>query len=321
MATDPHNPIGRLEELYESGNKRIDQYLDQLRRFYQQEGELSPIGELIFDHMQKEINQTRTIRNVAIALVLLLGCLAGFLYVKKESQGIKQDNYAFLLEKIKTSNLPLRLEGNNSGGLSVVLDQTEELSRKEKDALSQIEDAVPALGQINYLGSSKRLRARMELDNDDNIFYRINAKETPIGRLQLRYAQGAIGLIRSASSNDQEDTPQYELEVPYDYIDNFKSMDFVVRIQGYDKRTQSWKFQFGERQNGQIIWDAQNNYQIQRSPNGRIERKPIIAASPAWKNMYVVAIGIGEWGVDENDITQIKYAWNMNSFAQKIRLD
>lgn len=320
MATDPKNPIERLEKLYESGNKRIDQYIDQLKSFYQQEGALSPIGELIFDHMQKEINQTRFIRNVAIGLVLLLSCLAGFLYLKKENQDIKQDNYTFLLEKIKASNLPLRLESNGNGGLSVVLDRGGEFTAKEKEALAKIEEAVPALGQINYLGSSKRLRALLELDSDDNIFYRVNAQETPIGKLQLRWEQGAIGLIRSANPNPDEN-PQYELGVAYDYIDNFKSMDFVVRILGYDKRTQSWKFQFGERQNGTIVWDNQSNYQIQRSTNGRIERRPIIAASPDWRNMYVVAIGIGEWGVDENDITQIKYAWNLNSFAQKIRLD
>lgn len=322
MATDPQNPMDRLEKIYESGNKRIDQYLDGLRSFYQQQGELSPTAEKIFDEMQREVNQTRTIRNVAIGLVLALGCVAAFLFFKKENQDIKQDNYSFLLEKIKSSNLPLHLAANPNGSLSVVIDQNADLSARELRELEEIQEAVPTLGQINFLGSAKRLSANMELDRDDNVFYRVSppsSQDIQIGKLQVRWEQGAIGLGRNSSV--VEDNPQYELSEPYDYIDNFKSMDFVVRILSYDKGTKSWKFQFGERQGGEIVWDNQHNYQIPKSPNGRIQTRPIIAACQEWKNMYVVAIGIGEWGVGESDVTEIKYAWNVNSFAQKIRLD
>lgn len=310
----------RLEKLYDSGNQRIDQYLKDLRQFYEQQGDLSPTGEKIFDQMQKEIRQTRLIRNVAIGLALILIAVAGFLFLKKETQTLRQDNYTFLLDKIKASSLPLRLEDNPNGTLSVVLDNNDELTAEELKALQEIEKAVPAIGRISYLGPAKRLQAFLESAANNQVDYRISplTQDMSIGKIQMSWEQGAIGMGRSSGTDD---ALKYLVNEPIDYFDNFKSIDFVLRILGYDQNTQRWRFQFGERQGDQIIWDTRTNYQIQKSANGRIQERPIVATFDDWQNMYIVAIGIGGWGTDSTDITEVKYAWNVNSFAQGIHLD
>lgn len=320
MAANPQDPMQRLEKLYDSGNKRIDQYLKDLRQFYEQQGDLSPTGEKIFDQMQKEIRQTRLIRNVAIGLALILIAVAGFLFLKKETQTLRQDNYTFLLDKIKASSLPLRLEDNPNGTLSVVLDNNDELTAEELKALQEIEKAVPAIGRISYLGPAKRLQAFLESAANNQVDYRISplTQDMSIGKIQMSWEQGAIGMGRSSGTDD---ALKYLVNEPIDYFDNFKSIDFVLRILGYDQNTQRWRFQFGERQGDQIIWDTRTNYQIQKSANGRIQERPIVATFDDWQNMYIVAIGIGGWGTDSTDINEVKYAWNVNSFAQGIHLD
>jgi len=320
MAEQQGDPMKRLEHIYESGNKRIDQYLEGLRSFYAQQGDLSPTAEKIFDQMQREVTQTRTIRNVAIGLVLLLSGVAGFFYFKKENQEIRQGDYSFLLEKIKASSLPLRLEDHPNGTLSVVLDRSNDLSTRELEALTEIEEAVPSLGRINYLGPAKPLKAFIQEASNNNVDYQISptTEETTIGHLQMTWDQGSIGMGRSSGTDDRL---KYLVNTPIDYFENIKSIDFVLRILDYDQNTQRWKLQFGERQGQTIVWDSRTNYQIRKSANGQIEERPIVATFKDWKNMYIVAIGIGGWGTDEADIDQVKYAWNVNSFAQKIRLD
>lgn len=318
---DEKELLNKMVELASSEEKRVDTYIDHIQTFLKGSSNWTQQHETIFKEMLKEIHNSRRLKTVfSISLVIFIGLsiiLGGMSFYLNNVKNQKVE----LIELIRNSQLAVRLKQDaNKNGMAVVIDSRDmnlrpQTANKEKK-VQEILKEIPVLGKHYGLGPDKNLKL-MNIDDENNCKFRVLPDNADM--------EQTLGTFKITENHDKIVYTSIPLkirgDVRYPELNNF-----YIQIITYIEKPVAppadqevlWKVKFLERNDDNGVYYS-NEFEVEQTPAGRIEKDPFWVHNPHWKSFYIVTVGIGRMGKDKD--TNQEFAWNLQSVARRFTLE
>jgi len=308
--------LDTMLEVASGQEKRIDNYLKSIQTFLKGSKDWTQQHEDIFNEMLKEVRTSRLVKIGSIIAAAVIVVTFIVILIVSGSQDIRIKSNERMINLIRNSQLAVKLKNDrNPNGMAVEIDLGS-LKRKGKVKDAEILKEVSILGRHYGLNPDRNLKLRNQSNNRSlkfQVFPESCDKEQPLGTIEIRERNSFL---------DQESAPVRIGEVIFfPDLSNFciqvSNCRVITTTRGPDNEYGVlWKVKFGERKDEDNIVYSQE-YPINKTPDGRIETRPIWIYNSRWENFYVVTVGIGRLGNENNE----RLAWNLKSFARQFTVN